>query len=163
MNKIEKYMSGFEKIVLVFGILSGAVVLFINVVLRNLGMSLTWAEEYAKFAIIWMTFAGCGAAVREKAHMNISAVYDICGRTGKFILDIFVNLVGMGFSAFMLWYGIRLTVKTVQTMQVSPTMMLPMWIIYISVPIGAALMIPRYIVLLVNVIKNRNAQEDKAG
>lgn len=163
MNKIEKYMSGFEKIVLVFGILSGAVVLFINVVLRNLGMSLTWAEEYAKFAIIWMTFAGCGAAVREKAHMNISAVYDISGKTGKFILDIFVNLVGIVFSSFMLWYGIRLTVKTVQTMQVSPTMMLPMWIIYISVPIGAALMIPRYIVLLVNVIKNRNAKEDKAG
>lgn len=161
MKKIEKAMNGFEKIILVFGILSGAVILFINVVMRNLGMSIVWAEEYAKFAIIWMTFAGCGAAVREKAHMNISAVYDTIGKKGKFVLDVFVNLVGISFSAFMLWYGIRLTVKTFQTTQVSPTMMLPMWIIYISVPIGAALMIPRYIVILVGVIKRVFVKEDK--
>lgn len=162
MNKIEKVMNGFEKGVLVFGILSGAVVLFINVVLRNLGMSLVWAEEYAKFAIIWMTFAGCGAAVREKAHMNISALYDILGKTGKLILDVFINVVGFAFSCFMLCYGIRLTIKTIETMQVSPTMLLPMWIVYISVPIGAALMIPRYLVILVNVLKKNGAKEGDA-
>ncbi len=162
MDKIEKVINSFEKVMLVFGILSGALVLFINVVIRNLGMSIVWAEEYAKFAIIWMTFAGCGAAVREKAHMNITALYDILGKTGKFILDIFINLVGLGFSAFMLWFGIRLTIKMVQTMQVSPTMMLPMWIVYISVPIGAALMIPRYAVILLHVFKSRGAKEEKA-
>lgn len=161
MKKIEQALNGFEKFVLVFGILTGAIILFINVIMRNLGMSITWAEEYAKYAIMWMTFAGCGAAVREKAHMNISAVYDIIGKNGKFVLDVFVNLVGIVFSTFMLWYGIHLTIKTYETMQVSPTMMLPMWIVYISVPIGAALMIPRYIVILVDVIRRKFVKEDK--
>lgn len=144
MKSLEKVLTGFEKGMLVLGILSGAVVLFINVVLRNFGMSLVWAEEYAKFAIIWITFGGCGAAVREKAHMNISALYDVVGQTAKKCMRVFVDLCGTAFSLFMLYYGIRLTVKTLQTAQVSPTMQLPMWIVYISVPIGAALMVLRY-------------------
>lgn len=155
MKNIEKVLSFGEKIILVFGILSGAVVLFINVILRNMGSSLTWAEEYARFAIIWITFAGCGAAVKEKAHMNISALYDVLGNGGKFALEIFFNSIGLAFSGFMFYYGIRLTEKTIQTMQVSPTMMLPMWIVYISVPIGGALMILRYVTIIVASIKNR--------
>lgn len=133
---------------LIFGILSGAVVLFINVILRNLGSSLVWAEEYAKFAIIWITFGGAGAAVREKAHMSITAFYDVLKPAGKKALDIFINLVGLAFSVFMLYYGSMLVRKVLLTAQTSPTMQLPMWIIYISVPIGAALMLLRYGVTL---------------
>ncbi len=154
MKNIEKVLSFGEKIIQVFGILSGVVVQFINVILRNLGSSLTWAEEYARFAIIWITFAGCGAAVKEKAHMNISALYDVLGSGGKFALEIFFNSIGLAFSGFMFYYGVRLTEKTIQTMQVSPTMMLPMWIVYISVPVGGALMILRYITIIVASIKN---------
>lgn len=144
MKQLEKILSGFENFMLIFGILSGAVVLFINVILRNLGSSLVWAEEYAKFAIIWITFGGCGAAVREKAHMSISAFYDVLKPTGKKVLDIFINVVGLAFSVFMLYYGSMLVQKVLVTNQTSPTMQLPMWIIYISVPIGAALMLLRY-------------------
>ena len=148
MKQLEKILSGFENVMLIFGILSGAVVLFINVILRNLGSSLVWAEEYAKFAIIWITFGGCGAAVREKAHMSITAFYDVLKPTGKKVLDIFINLVGLAFSVFMLYYGSMLVRKVLVTAQTSPTMQLPMWIIYISVPIGAALMLLRYAVSL---------------
>ena len=144
MKSIEKVLSAFEKTMLIAGIMSGAVVLFINVLLRNVGLSIVWAEEFAKFSIIWITFGGCGAAVREKSHMNISALYDIMNKSMKKALDVFINLAGMAFSAFMLYYGIRLVEKTIATMQVSPTMQLPMWIVYISVPLGAVLMALRY-------------------
>lgn len=144
MKQLEKILSTFENVMLITGILSGAVILFINVVLRNLGASIVWAEEFAKFAIIWITFGGCGAAVREKAHMSITAFYDVLNPTGKKALDIFINAVGVLFSLFMLYYGAMLVQKVLVTNQTSPTMQLPMWIIYISVPIGAALMLLRY-------------------
>jgi len=148
VKHLEKVLSAFENAMLIIGILSGAVVLFINVILRNLGSSIVWAEEFAKFAIIWITFGGCGAAVREKAHMSITAFYDVLGPGGKKALDVFINIVGVAFSLFMLYYGIMLVQKVVVTAQTSPTMQLPMWIIYISVPIGAALMLLRYAVSL---------------
>ena len=44
----------------------------------------------------------------------------------------------------MVYYGIRLVQKVLVTAQLSPTMQLPMWIVYISVPIGAALMLLRF-------------------
>lgn len=144
MKTLEKVLSGFEKWMLIFGILSGAVVLFINVLMRNFGRSIVWAEEYTKFAIIWVTFGGAGAAARERAHMNISALYDVIGKTGRHILDVFINLCGVAFSAFMVYYGVRLVQKVLATAQLSPTMQLPMWIVYLSVPIGAVLMLLRF-------------------
>lgn len=161
MKSLEKILSGFEKFILIFGIMSGAVVLFINVILRNLGMSLTWAEEYARFAIIWITFAGCGAAVREKAHMSITALYDVSGERVKKVMLIFINICSLVFSLFMLYYGIRLTIKIFQTMQLSPTLQLPMWLIYISVPIGGALMALRYGETLAGLFGKAKDKEEK--
>lgn len=144
MKKLEKVLSSFERWMLIVGILLGAVVLFVNVVLRNFGMGLEWAEELAKFAIMWITFGGCGAAVREKSHMNISALYDSVGPGMRKAMDVFINTVCFGFSTFLFVYGAKLVSKVFTTSQLSPTMQLPMWIIYISVPIGAALMMLRY-------------------
>lgn len=144
---------------LIFGIISAAFVLFVNVVMRNaFDSSLVWAEEYAKFAIMWITFGGCGAAVRANAHMKISALYDVVGKGFKKGLDIFSCLVCLAFSGVMLVYGIQLTMTTIQTAQVSPTMMLPMWIIYVSVPIGAALMILRFALTLIAVLKPKSSE-----
>ena len=160
MKKINKYLSVFEDSMLVVGILSAAVILFINVVLRNVfESSIVWAEEYAKFAIIWITFGGCGAAVRDNAHMKISALYDVVGKKFKLVLDIFVNIIGTAFAAFMVYYGVRLTMTVINTAQVSPTMQLPMWIIYISVPIGAVLMVLRFITNLIQLIKSNSERE----
>lgn len=161
MKTINKYLSIFEDSMLVFGILSAAVVLFINVVLRNVfESSLVWAEEYAKFAIMWITFGGCGAAVRAKAHMRITALYDVIGPRGKKLLDIFTSLIGVLFAAFMVYYGIQLNITVIETAQVSPTMLLPMWIIYCSVPIGAVLMVLRFGLELIESFKSGGTEKE---
>lgn len=160
MKRANKILCLCEDAMLVIGILSAAIVLFINVVLRNIASSsLIWAEEYAKFSIIWVTFGGCGAAVREKAHMNISALYDVVGKNAQKVLDIFIALAGFAFSVFMIIYGIQLTIKTITTAQVSPTMMLPMWIIYVSVPIGAALMALRFAAECIRICRWKSEKE----
>ncbi|MEG1492380.1 MAG: TRAP transporter small permease [Oscillospiraceae bacterium] len=154
MKKIDKCLCVCEDTMMVVGILSAAAILFINVVMRNVFSSgLVWAEEFAKFAIIWITFGGCGAAARANAHMKISALYDAMGAKVKKVMDVLINLCAMIFSSFMVYYGITLTIKVIETAQVSPTMQLPMWVIYISVPIGGALMLLRYVMATVALFK----------
>lgn len=140
----DRVLSAFENTVLVVGVLSASFVLFGNVVLRyffNGGWS--WAEEYARYAIIWVTFAGCGVAVRKNAHMRVTALYEVLNPKTKEAMEIMVNVVSLIFAAFLLYVGTRLTLKTLSTGQLSTAMPVPMWIIYISVPIGSALTILR--------------------
>ena len=145
LKKLDKALCFLEDAVLVIGILSGAILLFINVVLKQFGGSIVWAEEYAKFAIIWITFAGCGAAVRCNAHMKISALYDVCPEQVKKVLDTLVNLIAIAFSVFLVIYGAQITETVRVTKQMTPSMGIPMWWIYISVPIGGVLMVIRFI------------------
>ena len=144
LNKILTY---FENTLVVTGLLSVTFVLFINVVLRYIFKAgLVWAEEYARYAIIWIVMAGSGAAVRENMHMRITAIIDVTkGKTFHFILNMFVLLVSISFSVFLMYAGFRLTMSMIANNQVSPAMEIPLWWIYVSIPIGGALMTIRYI------------------
>ena len=153
LKKVDQVLCLFEDTVLVIGILSGAILLFINVVLKQFGGSIVWAEEYTKFAIIWITFAGCGAAVRCHAHMKVSALYVICPANIKRILDTLVNVIGIAFSVFLVIYGAQLTDTVRVTKQMTPSMGMPMWWIYMSVPIGGVLMIIRFVQATINLYR----------
>ncbi len=147
---------------MIVGILSAAIILFINVVLKNFFASgITWAEEYAKYAIMWITFGGCGAAARMNAHMSITALYDAVNDRMKSLLDYFIYTVGALFSAFMMVYGMRLVFSVMITNQVSPTMELPMEIIYASVPLGGALMFLRFITKIIEKAKQKKNVKEK--
>lgn len=144
LNKILTY---FENTLIVTGLLSVTFVLFINVVLRYIFKSgIVWAEEYARYAIIWIVMAGSGAAVRENMHMSITALVDVTkGRTFHFVINMFVLVVSLIFSLFLVYAGIRLTLSMIANNQLSPALEIPLWWIYISIPIGGVLMTIRYI------------------
>jgi len=144
---LDKILTYFENTLVVTGLLSVTFVLFINVVLRYIFKAgLVWAEEYARYAIIWIVMAGSGAAVRENMHMSITALVDVTkGKTFHFIINMFVLVVSMIFSLFLVYAGIRLTSSMITNNQVSPALEIPLWWIYVSIPIGGVLMTIRFI------------------
>lgn len=152
----------FENTVLVLGIVAPVCIIGINVVLRNFFTNaITWAEEFARFCIIGVTFVGLGVAVREKAHMRITAIYDNVGPKKKVAFDLVVNAVAMAIAAFLLVHGTRITMRIHKMKQVSPSMGLPMWIMYATIPVGCALMIIRLAQDIYELLKK--AKEQNGG
>lgn len=147
LKLLDKVLTYFENTLIVSGLLSVTFVLFINVVLRYIFKAgIVWAEEYARYAIIWIVMAGSGAAVRENMHMSITALIDVTkGKTFHFAINMFVLAVSLVFSVFLIYTGIRLTSSMITNNQLSPALEIPLWWIYISIPIGGALMTVRYI------------------
>lgn len=152
LKKIDKGISYAENTMLVFGILSATFVLFINVLMRYfLKSGLVWAEEYARFAIIWIVCGGCGAAVRNNSHMRITAIPDaIKNYRVKSVIYFLVNVICLAFSLLMLTAGIRLIDSMIANSQVSPAMEIPLWWIYLSIPVGGGIMVFRFILLLID-------------
>lgn len=143
----DKILTWFENTIIVAGLLSVAFVLFFNVVLRFVFKSgVVWAEEYARYAIIWIVMAGSGAAVRENKHMSITALIDVTkNKKFHFIINMFVLIVSLAFSIFLIYTGIRLTGSMISNNQLTPALEIPLWWIYISIPIGGLLMSIRFI------------------
>lgn len=157
-KKLDKILSNAENILISLGIITSALIIFTNVVLRYFFNSgLVWAEEFTRYSIIWITFIGGSVAVRNGAHLSVSAFVDsLKTKLHKYILTIFAYLVSISFTSFLFIWGGSLTLKIKETNQLTPAMEMPTYLIYLAIPIGGLLMTIRFIQAFWKVIKENN-------
>ena len=162
LKKIDKSVSNLEEYFAVTSLLIASLLVFVQVVLRYMfNISLVWSEEVARYVIIWFILVGSSIAVREKAHATVDAVVILLPPVGKRIFSILANLTGIIFCVILIWSG-SITVSTViEYGNVTPAVGIPMAIPYLAIPVGGALMLFRFIQLLVKDFKNFNV-DDKA-
>jgi TRAP-type C4-dicarboxylate transport system permease small subunit len=87
--------------ILVAGLLAAmAVALLLEVALRyGLGISLPWTSEFARYAMIWITFFGAALAIREREHIQVTFFIRLLPRSlWKYSL-VFINVALMAFTA----------------------------------------------------------------
>jgi TRAP-type C4-dicarboxylate transport system permease small subunit len=127
---------------IVIGLLIGATVAvtFLQVVCRyGLDSSLSWSEEFSRYAFIWAIFLGSGAAARRGQHMAVDLVPNALAGPARRLLELFIALVGVVFFAVFGYAAYLLTDNAVG--QISTALQVPIALIDVSAPIGAALVI----------------------
>lgn len=151
--KIEDYVNGIL-------LLSSTIILFINVLLRYVFHdSSTWIEEIVRYSMVWITFFGGSICVRNKLHVGIDIIVMIVPQVLKKVLTALAQFLAAIFTAFITYYGFQTTVMVIETSQKSPAMMLPMWIVYLAIPVGSALMTIRFLMLAWEVITSKDEIE----
>ena len=106
-------------------------------------LSIPWGEEAARYLMIWMGFAGIGYGFKKNAHLGLSFVVDRCpARLRKPLLLIRLLLIIL-FGALVAWFSFQILRKQFNFVQVSPSLHLPMWSIYLAVFIGGLLTVVR--------------------
>lgn len=126
-------------------VLATALVLFVNVALRYVfSASTSWAEEFIKYLMIWITFIGGSICVREGAHIRMDFLLCKLPKSARSMADRVVYVLSALFCGAMAFYGGQIVAFTVKTGQVSPALKIPMWIVYLAIPIGCALMMTRF-------------------
>lgn len=120
-----------------FLLLAMLVLVFANVVLRYIfANSFGWVEEVSRYLMIWIVFLGAGLASREGMHVAVTLFSDIAGplRPG-FKWAAWAGT--FAFFAALAWFGYEYAMFAAR--QRSTMLQLPMWTIYLAVPIGSAL------------------------
>ncbi len=139
-NKIEKVLAGFEGYLTGTLMLASTLVLFVNVFLRYVfHSSTTWAEEAIRYAIIWVTFIGSAICARKGSHVGIDLFAQAMPPVGKKIVLAAGQFISAIMMAFCVVYGWQMFMLMLSTGQKSPAMMMPMAIVYFSMPLGFAL------------------------
>lgn len=132
LGKIEEIVAG------IFMVLMSACTIA-NVIARYVFNSpIAWAEEFARYAFVWVVFLGAVACTKQKRHIIIDAVIGVLPRRIRDGVLVAADLLIIGLMVTLVRYGWVLT-----TMSTEPTSMMeiPQYLIYVAVPLSAALVI----------------------
>lgn len=100
---------------------------------------ITWTEESARFAFIWMSALGTSIAVRRGGHFVVDTIATILSRRGLIALGVIIKICIAAVAYVLLVEGADLTALAVD--QMAPVLGLPMSWVYAALPVAGALML----------------------
>ncbi len=134
---VDQLLELVERTLLAGAILAMAALNIANVLSRNLlGNTLGFVEELNQLLIILVTFVGIAYGVRHARHIRMSAFYDLLqGRARKALLVI--TQLGTGvLLLYLAWLGLGYVLRTHSIGSVTPALRMPLYLLYIWVPLG---------------------------
>jgi TRAP-type C4-dicarboxylate transport system permease small subunit len=152
LGVIDTAISKMEAVILALGVLLMALNTVTNVIARFVfGNSIMFSGELNRILIIMITFAGIGYAARHGRHIRMSAIYDALPVGGRKVLMISIALFTSLVMFFLCYYSIVYILDLYSKGRVLPSMGLPIWIIYLWVPLGFLITAIQY---LLTAVKN---------
>ena len=98
--------------------------------------SISWTEETAKFAQIWVIFIGAGIAMRRGWHVAVDVLPSMLPLGPARAVSVVVAAGCLGFLGLVVLGSLPL-IELGWMFETSPVLQAPMWIIYLCIPIGA--------------------------
>jgi C4-dicarboxylate transporter DctQ subunit len=112
--------------------------------------AISYAEEVIVYLIIWAIMIVSSQLVRRDGHVRPDLVLRLLSPRWLRIVEIFNCLVAIVFCGALIWYGWEIVDTSLLINETSSTdLQFPMWIYYLALPVGSALMLVRYIMRLV--------------
>lgn len=134
---LDSMISRFESFALAAGVLLMAVNTVGNVIGRfGFGYSFFFTEELNRAIIVLITFAGVGYAARHGRHIRMSAIYDTLPFIGRKVMMIIISLVTAVAMFMLLYFSIRYIGDVRTSGRVLSSLQIPVWWIYVWVPLG---------------------------
>jgi len=161
MKTFEKLFIELNKWALILLLSAMSVIVFTNVSLRYLtSYSITWAEEVARYMMIWMTFLGAGLTLRYGGHVAIGNLMEMLPPGGQRVLRAVIAAVLVVFFATMVWIGYAYAAR--MQFQMTPATRIPFFYVYAAIPAGF-LLLAVHLLLIVRGYVADNRFEEAAG
>lgn len=110
---------------------------FTNVVLRYAFNSpIQWAEEFSRYAFIWVVFLGAAACSKRKTHILIDGIVTMFPPRARAACAVLVDATVLVLLGALTYYGYVLCTMATQA---TSTLNIPQYVVYIVVPFSAAL------------------------
>ena len=139
MEKAESIFVAVNRWALIVILAAMSVVVFSNVAARYLtNYSIIWAEEVARYLMIWLTFLGAGLTLRYGGHVAITNVMDSLPSRAQRALRAVIVVCLLAFFLLMIWIGYNLTMRV--HLQLTPATRIPFSYVYAAIPVGFALL-----------------------
>ncbi len=159
LNNGNKILKNIETFLLAICTITLVAVIFIGVICRYLlFISTAWAEELSRYLFVWLTYIGSAYALSEGGHIEIDIFkqFIISRKNIKdkdHVLKVFEIMSLICTMSFLLifsyiFWGYMMRIWG--TNQTSPTMHIPMGLVYLPVFVGSLISIYHVLYLIFN-------------
>jgi len=160
LEVLDKALSFFEDWTLFISVMVALIALFFNVVLRyGFNYTLAWSEELVREVIIYTTFIGCCAAVKNRSMIKIDASVQLFPKL-KTPLTYFSNTVILIFSVMMMVYGWQMAAMQARTFQKTLILQIPLVYLYAILPLTGVLMFIRTLQVIYQDFRQAKAETE---
>jgi TRAP-type C4-dicarboxylate transport system permease small subunit len=97
--------------------------------------SISWSEETSRFAQIWAVMIAAGITMQRGLHVAVDTLATYLPLNVARALKVFIVAACLWFLAVVFYASLAL-VKLGWEFETSPVLLMPMWTIYICIPIG---------------------------
>lgn len=101
--------------------------------------SLSWSEEFQKFAFVWLVFLGIPVAYNRAAHLRVDTFFERFPLSMQRAMQWVIDLLWIGLGISLMMYTWRL--MQVTKYQLSPGLGISMSIVYSGMVIGGAYLV----------------------
>jgi TRAP-type C4-dicarboxylate transport system permease small subunit len=137
MGSLRFVVKNFEEIAAGMFLVLMSLATFGNVLLRYVFNSpIQWAEEFSRYAFIWVVFLGAAACSKRKTHIVINAITAVLPPRARAFCSVVVEMVVLVLMGAITYYGYTLCTMATQT---TSTLKIPQYAVYAVVPFSAAL------------------------
>jgi TRAP-type C4-dicarboxylate transport system permease small subunit len=146
--EVVRLLSRISGIAAILLILVSLVVVCQMIFVRSvLGESSIWQTEFVIFSLIAATFIGAPYVLLTRGHVNVDLVPLIAGHRTRVALALISAVLSLAFCALVLWSAVDWWWETFEGGRTTSSMWRArLWIPYLSLPVGMALLCLQYIV-----------------
>ena len=146
MKVLKKIDENFEKVILSILVLAIVLVMLLQILCRYFfNNSLIWSEEFCRYCYIYFMFIGTALAVRERSELRVDAVASLLPKKARQVLNVMVDIVVFLMLVYLSYWSIPMVQSMYHQGGHSPALKLPVFIVYMSVPVGFFLSAFRYL------------------
>jgi C4-dicarboxylate transporter, DctQ subunit len=153
-----KFLDHFEEWIITFLMGAATVLIFIAVMHRYLSsapipgvqdfmikLNLSWAQELCIYMFVWMAKFGAAYGVRTGIHVGVDVLINRLEPKKRAFWVLFGLLAGALFTATIATLGAHFVWEIGHTDQTSPDLEIPVWLVYLAIPLGSSLMCFRFL------------------
>jgi len=124
---------------------------------------LSWSDEFAIFALVWITFIGGSMSLKVKKAAAMTFVMDVVPVAVRKVCVAAGTLLVLFFSAYLLYLSIRWFLSPNILIQRSQAVGLPMIIPYVAIPLGFLFMTVHALEIFAESLRNGDSRREEAS
>ncbi len=145
-ESINNFFAKIEKIFLVIGVSVMVLVVFFDIILRELfDGGFIWAKELAAFLMIWVGFVGASLAAKENKHLVVGIPEKLFPKKVLPYVSLFASVIIFTVTILIAYLGFNYVSETREFGETSLVLKIPLWIVQIVIPASLVIIAFRFI------------------
>lgn len=122
-----------------------------------------WAEELSRYCMAWLCFVGAGYVARHGANFGVDVIVKRLPPKARVAAHILQTLIVTLMCVWIVYYGIQICQTQIKMSRTSPSLNLPMWIVYGIVPFCGLSVGVQNLIYQIEAIRNELRGHSTAG